>query len=162
MATAIEALRALPDATLRIVGAGDPAEEARLRDLAEGLAVEFSGPVDRAALPAVYAQADATIFPVTWFEPWGLVPLESMAVGRPVIATGQGGSGEYLRDGENALLFEPGDAAALADRVRRLAAQPDLRTSLRDGGLRTAATLTEERWLQAVVREHEALRVRGR
>jgi glycogen synthase len=162
IAFAIDALRELPAASLRIVGSGDPAEEARLRARAQGLPVEFAGPVERASLPAVYAAADATIFPVTWFEPWGLVPLESMAVGRPVVATGRGGSGDYLRDGENALLYPMDDPSALAERVRRLAADPALRERVRAGGLATAAELTEARWLEAVVREHEGLRVPAR
>lgn len=162
IATAIEALRELGGMTLRVVGTGDPAEERRLRGLAEGLPVEFAGAVPRERLPEVYADADATIFPVTWFEPWGLVPLESMAVGRPVVATGRGGSGDYLRDGENALLFAAGDPAALAARLRRLDGDPALRERLRAGGLATARSLPERRWLQAVVDEHESLRVRPR
>ena len=44
-------------------------------------------------LPALYAAADAVLFPVLWQEPWGLVPLEAMAVGT-VMRQGQGGSGE--------------------------------------------------------------------
>lgn len=155
--TAIAALAELPGASLRVIGWGDREEEARLRGLAEGLPVEFAGRVAREDLPAEYSAADATVFPVTWFEPWGLVPLESMAVGRPVLATGTGGSGDYLRDEDNALLFAPGDAGALAAAVRRLAEDAGLRERLRARGLRTAAELTEARWLEAVVREHEAL-----
>jgi glycosyltransferase involved in cell wall biosynthesis len=158
--TAIEALAHLPGATLRVVGAGDPREAARLRELADRLGVAqrvtFAGGVPRTELSAVYASGDVTLFPVVWPEPFGLVPLESMAVGRPVIATGRGGSGDYLRDGDNSLLFEAGDAAALAAVVRRLEDGP-LRTRLRAGGLQTASELTEARWLRAVVREHERL-----
>ena len=100
---------------------------------------------------AAYAAADAILFPVEWPEPWGLVPLEAMSVGRPVIATGTGGSGEYLVDGENCLLFPPGDAEALAGSVRRLAADRDLRARLREGGFATAARYPEEAFERAVV-----------
>jgi glycosyltransferase involved in cell wall biosynthesis len=61
-----------------------------------------------------------------------------MGIGRPVIATGRGGSGEYLREGENALLFDAEDPAALAAQVTRLAADEALRERLRAGGLETA------------------------
>ena len=152
IATAIEALAHLPGATLRVVGDGDPAELARLRAL--GGPVTFESAVPRSELPAIYADADVTVFPVTWFEPFGLVPLESMAVGRAVVATGTGGSGDYLRDGENCLLFAPGDAQALAAAIERLD-DPALRERLRAGGLRTASELTEERWTAAVVRAHD-------
>ena len=90
-----------------------------------------------------YARADATVFPVRWEEPKGLVPLASMGRGRPVVATGRGGSAEYLRDGENCLLFDAWDADALAAAVRRLAGDPALCQRLREGGLETAPRHTE-------------------
>ena len=93
----------------------------------------------RGELPDIYAGSDVVLFPVRWQEPWGLVPLEAMALGRPVIATGQGGSGEYLRDQENCLLVPPGDPRAIAAAVRRLADDPQLRARIRTGGLATAA-----------------------
>ena len=58
--------------------------------------------------PGAYAAADALLFCVEWPEPFGLVPLEAMAVGTPVVATGTGGSAEYLRDGENCLAGRAG------------------------------------------------------
>ncbi len=144
VATAVEALDLLPgEATLTVVGAGDVPEHPR---------VVHAGPHDRGELPAFYAQADAVLFPVLWEEPWGLVPLEAMALGRPVVATGRGGSAEYLRDGENALLFPAGAAEALADAVRRLAADEVLRERLRAGGEQTAARHTDTVFNAAVQR----------
>ena len=124
--TARRAVELLPEATLSISGPGtDPL--------------------------AGYVEADAILFPVEWPEPWGLVPLEAMSVGRPVIATGTGGSGEYLEDGANCLVFPAGDAAALAECVRRLAADAELRRRLRDGGFATVARFTEEAFERAVI-----------
>lgn len=162
VATAIEALALLPpEARLDLVGGWDAAEERRLRALAEraGVAerVAFRGHRDRGELPGFYAAADAVVFPVVWEEPWGLVPLEAMAQGRPVVATGRGGSAEYLRDGENCLLFEAGDAAALAAALRRLAGDPALRSTLRDGGLRTARRFSLAAFDEAIERRVEAL-----
>ncbi len=153
--TAVEALVHLPsDASLQIVGGWDRREEQRLRDLVlrvgVGDRVEFAGQRDREELIAVYGAADAVVFPVVWREPWGLVPLEAMGVGRPVVATGRGGSSEYLRDGENALLFEAGDAQALADALRRLAGDGELRARLRKHGLLTAARHTDSVFNEAV------------
>ncbi|CAN5559549.1 hypothetical protein BH20ACT18_BH20ACT18_13090 [soil metagenome] len=157
IATAVQALACLPPAaTLTIVGEGEHRHETELRALAAALEcserVRFAGGAERAALRDIYAAADATVFPVTWTEPWGLVPLESMGVGRPVVATGRGGSGEYLRDGSNCLLFEAGDAVALAASVRRLAEDPGLRARLREGGIATAPRYTEARFNEAVAR----------
>ena len=71
------------------------------------------------------------------------MPLEAMAVGRPVIATGRGGSGEYLRHEQNCLLVPVADPMAIAHAARRLASEPELRTRLRAGGLQTARRYTE-------------------
>lgn len=154
-ATAIEALSELPEATLTIAGGGSDDEVRRLEALAEQLGVgdriAWLGPRGRAELPQLYADHDAVLFPVVWAEPFGLVPLEAMGIGRPVVATGRGGSGEYLRDGENCLLHPAEDAAALAAAVRRLATDDALATRLREGGRRTAARYTMERFEEAAL-----------
>jgi glycosyltransferase involved in cell wall biosynthesis len=161
VATAVEALRELPDAAeLTIVGGWNEREEASLRALAGRLGVaarvRFAGQLGADDVRAAYDAADVVVFPVIWEEPWGLVPLEAMARGRPVVATGRGGSGEYLRDGWNALLFEAGDAGALAGAVRRLADDPDLRRRLRAAGLETAPRHTDAVFNDAVLRELES------
>jgi glycogen synthase len=91
------------------------------------------------------------LFPVTWQEPWGLVPLEAMAVGRPVVATATGGAAEYLVDEHNALVVAPGDADALAAAVRRLAEDGSLRERLREGGAETARRYDQRAFEQRVI-----------
>ncbi|MGH2986906.1 MAG: glycosyltransferase family 4 protein, partial [Solirubrobacterales bacterium] len=152
---AIEALRSLPDAaTLTVVGDGDAAHLAELRRLAgePGLTgrVSFTRS-DRDRLQQLYAVADALVFPVRWDEPWGLVPLEAMTVGVPVIASGRGGSAEYLRDRRNCLIFDP-DAGpgALAAAVRELGSDPALRERLREAGFETSAALSVEAYDEAI------------
>ena len=144
---AVRALAHLPDqVSLTIDGSGDPAHGDELRTLATetGAAarVHFACTA-REDLVDMYAAADVVVFPVKWPEPWGLVPLEAMAVGRPVIATGTGGSAEYLRDGENCLLVPTDDPEALARAIARVGDDHDLRAGLRAGGLATAARFTE-------------------
>jgi glycosyltransferase involved in cell wall biosynthesis len=161
---AIEALAHLPaEATLAIIGRGDATYEARLRSLATshgvGERVEFAA-VDRPALRDRYAGADACVFPTLWEEPFGLVPVEAMACRTPVVATGTGGSGEFLRDGVNCLLVPPGDAQALAAALRRLAAEPSLRARLADGGVRTADELSIDRLADFLEAWHVAAAMR--
>ncbi|HWE32325.1 MAG TPA: glycosyltransferase [Solirubrobacteraceae bacterium] len=153
--TAIEALALLPEeATLTVRGDGDPTYPAELRALAERLGVADRvgfGRYTRDGVAGAYAAADAIVFPVTWQEPWGLVPLEAMAVGRPVLASrAGGGAAEYLADGVNCLQFEPRDAEGLAAAVRRLAAEAGLRDALRAGGAATAARFTDGRFHAAL------------
>jgi glycosyltransferase involved in cell wall biosynthesis len=157
--TAIRALGHLPGTTLTVLGGGDETHERDLRALAaeSGLdgRVTFSRR-PREQLAAAYGDADALLFPVRWAEPWGLVPLEAMSVGTPVVATGTGGSGEYLRDGDNSLVYSPPeDPSALAAAVARLAEDPELRSRLRAGGLATAARFDERSFNDAVKREVE-------
>jgi glycosyltransferase involved in cell wall biosynthesis len=129
------------------VGAGDDAYRADLTRLAEKLGLRDRVRFEthsRNELPGVYASADAVLFPVNWDEPFGLVPLEAMAIGRPVVASGAGGSAEFLEDGANCLLYSPADdPEPLADAVRRLAGDENLRTRVRSGGAATAARLDE-------------------
>jgi glycosyltransferase involved in cell wall biosynthesis len=150
----------LPDGMeLLISGVGDDEFAAELHALA-GPAVAFSTTRDRAEIAREYADADAVLFPADWSEPFGLVPLEAMAVGRPVIATGAGGSAEYLRDGENCLLVGRGDADALRAAIERLAADAPLRDRLREGGFATAKELTLSRFVRGVADAHEAYAAR--
>ena len=160
---AIEALSHLPPETaLRIVGRGDEAHLGQLRELVERLdlaeRVSFER-LPRGDLPAAYASADALLFPVRWIEPFGLVPLEAMACGTPVIASGRGGSGEYLSDGENCVLFDvDGGGPALAAAVERLAGDPALRERLVRDGRTDAQRFTDTRFNDAVLAALETTR----
>lgn len=152
---AVQALEHLPaEARLRVLGSGDDGFLAELHRLSARLGVESRvefGLLPRDQLSRAYAEADALLFPVRWEEPWGLVPLEAMTVGTLVVATGTGGSGEYLRDGENALVVGRGAAPEdLAAAVHRLASDSQLRTRLREAGLRTAAAFTEGAYNRAI------------
>jgi glycosyltransferase involved in cell wall biosynthesis len=152
---AVSALPLLPtEARLRIVGDGDPAYREELRALAAGLGVaervSFER-VPRDRLADVFASGDVLLFPVRWEEPWGLVPLEAMAVGMRVVASGRGGSGEYLADRQNCLLADPdGGAEALAAAVAELGADAAMRRRLREGGLATAARYPDTAFADAV------------
>lgn len=156
---ALAALERLPpEATLTVVGDGDERHLGALRAGAAALdgRVRLERGRDRAALREVYDEHDAVLFPVRWDEPWGLVPLEAMARGRPVVATATGGAAEYLRDAANALLVPRDDPTAVAAAVRRLAADAGLRARLRAGGRETAARHTAERFNAAVAEALES------
>jgi hypothetical protein len=160
IATAISALAELPGCTLSVRGAGDEAHERALRAQAErdGVAdrVTFAE-LPRDQVARTYADHDALLFPVTWIEPWGLVPLEAMAVGLPVIATDAGGPAEYLEHQRNALVLPreapPSDFAAA---VRRLESDPGLRERLVEHGHATAARFTAEGYNRAIREALEA------
>ena len=166
--TAIRALVHLDaGTTLEVQGTGDPAERDRLAAVALDLGVAervMFGAVDRTALVERYRAADALVFPSEWEEPFGLVPLEAMACGTPVVATGVGGSGEFLLDPGNCVRFEAGDPADLAAAVRRLADDPVLRERLVDQGFRTARAFDVDRLTDCVrgVARRGGIRLRRR
>jgi glycogen synthase len=158
--TAVEALAHLPaSATLDVIGPGHPQQretlQSRAAELGVGERVSF-GELPRSELAARYRRADVLVFPSRWQEPFGLTPLEAMACATPVVATGLGGSAEYLADGGNCLIVPPEQPTAMARAVIRLAEDADLRRRLVAGGLATAARFGNdaladrfERWLVA-------------
>lgn len=118
----------------RVAGSG-PEEEALRRELPAERAT-FLGAVAAVELPALlYREVDALLVPSSW-ETGPLVAWEAMAEGVPVVASRYVGSGleGALRDGENALLFEVGDAEGAARKLVRLAAEPAIAARLAAGG----------------------------
>ena len=159
IATAVEALALLPEARLTILGRGDDTHLKALLGQADELGVRARLTVDaveRRELGARYAAADVVVFPPTWNEPFGLVPVEAMACATPVVATGTGGSAEFLHDGRNCLLFDVGDASAMARQVRRLSEDEPLRLALATAGLDTAAALTVDALADCLEQWHVA------
>jgi glycogen(starch) synthase len=156
-ATAVQALAQLPQAHLRIAGVADPAHLLELQSLAarcgvtDRLTIEA---VPRAELKELYRSADAVLFPSSWEEPFGLVPLEAMTQATPVVATRRGGSAEFLVDQGNCLEIPVDHPQALAAAVLRLAGEPELRERLAAEGLRTAARFTVDGLAEALERLH--------
>ncbi|MFW5832650.1 MAG: glycosyltransferase, partial [Pseudomonadota bacterium] len=131
--TLLYAVARVPDVHLWIAGDGPerPALEGLARDLGLLDRVRFLGwRTDRSNL---LAAADIVVFP-SRSEPLGSVVVEAWASGRPLLATRAAGPAWLARDGETALLVDIDDVEALADRLRRLARDPELRRRLVDAG----------------------------
>lgn len=157
---AIRALARLPnEARLDVIGPGDDNYLDELRRLASSLDLESRVAFrqrDRAELKDEYKAADVFVFPVTWDEPFGLVPVEAMACGVPVIATGTGGSAEFLIHEVNCLLVAKDDDDAIANAVSRLASDAQLRERLVAGGRATAEEMNVDRLADALEQWHRA------
>ncbi len=138
--------RSLPPGRVRLIIAGTGPSLPALRERASG-SVTFLGTLDReTVLPLLYASADAFLFAST-SETLGLVVLEAMSSGTPVIATPAGGVADHLVDGTNGLAFPAGDATACAAAMRRLVEHPALLARLRTGARATAESRSWEREL---------------
>src|SRR5205807_7698866 len=144
---AIEALAAVNTAgcssRLTIAGWSHEGYATALQRQAEELGVagliDWLGVLPRDRMPDLYHDHDVLLFPTIWAEPFGLVPLEAMAASCRVVASGTGGSGDFLRDGDNCLLTPPEDATAVAGSVLRLVGDATLVARLRRDGERTVA-----------------------
>jgi glycosyltransferase involved in cell wall biosynthesis len=143
----IRALAALPDAELVIAGGphidglfADP-EVRRLRAVARacGVAdrVRLRGAVPRAQVAALLRSADVVAC-TPWYEPFGIVPLEAMATGVPVVASAVGGMLDSVIDGVTGLHVPPRDPHVLAAALHRLLDDPRLRARLGAAGRRHA------------------------
>ena len=133
----------LPAGSIHLFIAGSGPEEPALRAAAPPH-VTFLGVLDRERwLPRLYASADAFLF-ASLTETLGLVVLEAMASGLPVIATPAGGVGDHLRDGVNGLAFPADDVEAMARAIVAVVRNVPLRARLGAGARRTAEALSWE------------------
>jgi len=81
-------------------------------------------------LAQLYSRADICVVPSLWPEPFGMVAVEAMASGRPVVASRIGGLADSVVDGETGFLIPPGEPAALADKLRLLLDDAELRAEM--------------------------------
>jgi len=123
----IEAWSSVPgDAQLVLAGEGDARArlEGLISDRGLGERVRFLGRISDEDLPWLYRAADVSVVPTLALEGFGLVVLESLACGTPVIASKTGGMGEVLPDLSPDSLVPAGDVKALAARLRRAVTRP--------------------------------------
>ena len=139
-------LEAIPDARLAIVGDG-PNREAMETHFA-GTNTHFVGYLQGLELAAAFASSDAFIFP-SRTETLGLVLLEAMAAGCPVVAARSGGIPDIVTDGVNGYLFDPTDARGAVVATQKLLAAQEERELLRQNARQEA-----EKWGWSAATKH--------
>lgn len=144
------------DASARLVGSalfGENEVQEQLRQLVLELGieqqVEFRG--FREDVVGELLELDIAVHASTIPEPFGLVVLEAMATGVPIIAADEGGPAEVITSGVDGLLVRPRDPSALAAALRQLAGDADLRAALAAAGRTTASAYTPERTAAGIV-----------
>jgi len=158
----IEALEKLPGVQLSVAGGpprdqleADP-EVGRLREVASRLGVadrvEFLGAVGRADVPALMGGSDVVVA-VPWYEPFGIVPVEAMACGRPVVGSAVGGLLDTVVPGVTGELVAPRRPDLLANVLRELLADPARRNRYGRAGRRRA--LQTYQWREVVAATEE-------
>jgi glycosyltransferase involved in cell wall biosynthesis len=138
---------------IHLVMAGTGPSEAELRAAASP-DVSFLGFLERRTrLPDLYANCDAFVF-ASVTETLGLVVLEAMASGLPVVAAPAGGVRDHLRDGQNGLAYQAGNIEAMAHAMVKLAWEGGLARRLGRGARATAEELTWEREMERLDRSY--------
>ena len=139
----VELLARRPELTVRLVGPVTVTwYRDSLRTRAQELGVAGRLAIDPALKPdspefhAAFADADVFVLPSA-HEPFGIVALEAMQHGIPLISSAVGGLVDFVRDGENGLLFDPNEPATLDAAFDRLT--PELAAKVAAGGLKTVA-----------------------
>ncbi|BAH37725.1 MAG TPA: glycosyltransferase family 1 protein [Gemmatimonas aurantiaca] len=148
---------------LDIVGDG-PSREALTERAARQstVTIRFLGAQDRqCALPRIYAEADAFVY-ASATETLGLVVLEAMAAGLPVIATPAGGIAEHLRDDINGLAYPTGDCGRCADAMSRMLTDALARVRLAKGARATAEQRSWDSELQRLDVSYREVLARSR
>ena len=129
--TLLQALAKVPPHPFHVLGGGETLETYRRQAAALGLPqVEFKGLLTGAELAAELSGAAYAVVPSECYETFSFAAQEPLARGIPVIASDLGALPELVKDGETGLLFPPGDAAALAERIARLSGDAALRARL--------------------------------
>ena len=145
----VEALAKLPaNCRLTLIGpitAAWYAEKIKTRAAELGVTDRFtliSGlPPGSVELESQFAGADVFVLPSV-HEPFGIVALEAMQRGLPLVSSNVGGLPDFVSNGENGLLFDPSDVSALASAIARVLDEPGLAERLIGGGLETSARFT--------------------
>jgi rhamnosyl/mannosyltransferase len=129
----------LPQARLVLVGGGDAVEDHRRFAATLGIldGVEFRGTLSLEALFEAYQAASVVVLPSTTdSESFGMVLIEAMACGKPVIGSDVGGIPFVIDDGRDGYLVPPGNATALAGACLEILRAPDLAAALGEQGYR--------------------------
>jgi phosphatidyl-myo-inositol alpha-mannosyltransferase len=135
-----------PDARLVVVGAGPLLEDYRRLVEYNGLRnVEFAGFVSSEDLPRYYQSCDIFCAPSTGQESFGIVLLEAMAAGKPLVATDIGGYSHVVQHGQEGFLVPPKDEQALALSLVRLLSDAELRARMGEAGRTRAAQFSWDR-----------------
>jgi glycosyltransferase involved in cell wall biosynthesis len=142
--------RDVGEVSLLLVGDGLDEDELRARARALGLRnVVFSGFQSDDVLPRLYAASDVFVFP-TLGDPFGMVVLEAMACGLPVVSTTAAGEiSDRVVEGVNGFLVAPASSDQLLERMTVLARKEDLREAMGAASVRKAAGQSPDAWAEA-------------
>ena len=159
----LDAVARVPNVRLTLVGTGDESDDLRQRAKKLGITdrVEFTGGLDDAGLVRAFQACDCLCLPsIERTEAFGVVLLEAMYFGKPILSSRLPGSGMnwIVEDGVNGLKFEPANVDSLADALQRMAADNEARSRMGAAGrAKFEAEFTIERSVDGLANVYSSL-----
>jgi len=144
-----------------IVGDGNHLDacKALAKRLGISLRVNFTGWIQHHELDLYYRSARLLVVPSRWPEPFGMVGIEAMARGRPVVAFNTGGISDWLDHNTTGLLLPPADIPAMTSAIQRLLDDPLLAGEMGRAGVRHAQrTFSHQAYLDQIKQQMEQLK----
>ena len=140
--------------------AGSGPEENKLKELVKELNIEenvnFLGYISGIKKYSYYKSADVCVFP-SIYEPFGIVLLEAMACGKPVVASNVGGIPFVVEEGKTGLLFESGNVEDLADKIMTILKNEELREKMGEAGRERAKEFTWDKIAERTVEVYKEI-----
>ena len=140
--------------------AGSGPEENKLKELVKELNIEenvnFLGYISENEKYSYYKSADVCVFP-SRYEPFGIVLLEAMACGKPVVASNVGGIPFVVEEGKTGLLFESGNVEDLADKIMTILKNEELREKMGEAGRERAKEFTWDKIAERTVEVYKEI-----
>lgn len=156
----VEAVSVLKEQNISVKGlmAGGGEQEPKLLEMisSKGLCndIEYLGSISQQELPEIYNRLDLFIFPTLFYESLGLVGLEAMACGVPVIGTNQGGLKEYIKHGVNGFLFERNDVTDLCCQILNyISMDVDAKKIMENNAVNTTILFSRENVMDGLIQE---------
>lgn len=155
----VKVIKKIPESTLFI--AGDGKEKEKLINLSKKLGidknVEFLGWLSKDELSKVYADIDFLVIPSIWQEPFGLIGVEAMSYGRPVVAFNVGGINEFVENNKNGFLVKVLDIDTLAKRIIELLEDENKLKNFSNNARKTSELFSDERFFEEIKKLYKNL-----
>lgn len=156
----IDAMKRMPkELNFELMVAGKGAYEEAFREAASADSrMKLLGYIQGEEKTNAFRQADCLLLPSLWYENAPVVIIESAAYGIGVIASRMGAIPEFIRDGKNGLLFEPGNAQALADAMQRVIREEGLVAQFAENGGDVLASASVDTMVDSYLEQYRQLR----
>jgi glycosyltransferase involved in cell wall biosynthesis len=132
------------EANLRVIGEGSEREKLQKRAKELGIKAEFTGKLKPEQVMEQYNKAQVLVMPSIWMEQFGMVGIEAMATGLPVVGSNIGGIPDWITDGETGYLTMPKDSKDIAEKTTKILEDKNLWNEMSKNAVKKAERYNDE------------------